>query len=222
MKALEWQRFFLEQRNRHRKNLFSVGELANVAQTTLHALNTELSRLVERGILCRYAQGLYGMPEAVSAEELVHSIDPGAYVTGFFALFRHRLVTQVPTQVTCFSNRRHNRRRDRVTPAGRLRFVRVPPRIYFKPRSGILASPEQALCDFAWLNLSDGVDPGSLVTLRNLHSLEPRKLHRVLLRYPANVSAVVAALASAAAPAQLVRAPRPFRSHTSTRGACHV
>lgn len=196
MKALDWQQFFLEQQRLHQKTLFSVAELANVAQTDLHGLNTELGRLMSRGILCRYAQGFYGMPDAVRTEELVAAIDLGAYITGLFALFRHNLVTQVPTDVTCFTNRRHNRSGERLTPAGCLRFVVVSSGIYFKPRSGVLAPAEQSLCDFVWLNVRDGINPRSLVTFRNLARLDRQRLARVTERYPGDVAQAVSKLLS--------------------------
>lgn len=120
-------------------------------------------------------------------EALVSQIDPGAYITGFYALFRQHLVTQVPIEVTCFTDRRHNRKTDRLTPAGKLRFVRVPSAIYAKPAQRIVVSGEQALCDFAWLNLRDGIEPQSLVTFRNLDSLSHRRLKQILRRYPGKV-----------------------------------
>ena len=94
MKALDWQHFFAQQRAAHGKVVFSVAELANAAQTTLHALNTELGRLLRRGLIARYAHGQYGPVQGVPPEDLVPQIDPGAYITGFFVLFRHHLVTQ--------------------------------------------------------------------------------------------------------------------------------
>jgi hypothetical protein len=184
MKTLEWQNFFAEQRARHRKVVFSVAELANVAQTTLHAVNTELGRLVHRGLVTRYAHGHYGPAQDVAPEDILPQVDPGAYITGFHALHRHQLVTQVPTEVTCFTNRRHNRRADRITPAGKLRFIRVPAAVYAKAADQVLAPPEQALCDFVWLNLRGGFEPQSLVTFRNLNAVNRRRLNQILRRYP--------------------------------------
>ncbi len=187
MKALDWQNFFAEQRASHGKMVFSVAELANAAQTSLHALNTELGRLVRRGLLARYAHGQYGPVQGVAPEDFVSQIDPGAYITGFYALFRHNLVTQAPTEVTCFTDRRHNRKTDRLNPAGKLRFIRAPSAIYAKPAKRLLVLGEQALCDFAWLNLRDGIEPQSLVTFRNFASLNRRRLERILRRYPDKV-----------------------------------
>jgi len=198
MRTLEWQSFFAEQQARHGKVVFSVAELANAAQATLHAVNTELGRLVRRGLITRYAQGRYGPTQGVAPEDVVPEVDAGAYITGFYALFRHHVVTQVPTEVTCFTGRRHNRRADRVTPAGRLRFICVPAGIYAKPADKVLAPAEQALCDFVWLSLRDGIEPRSLVTFRNLDALSRRRLSKILRRYPERVCETVARITGVA------------------------
>ena len=83
MKILDWYSFFTEQRAMHGKVVFSVVELANAVQTTLHAPNTELGRLVRRGLITRSAQGRYGLIRGVAPEDIVPEVDPGAYVTGF-------------------------------------------------------------------------------------------------------------------------------------------
>ena len=80
-----------------------------------------------------------------------------------------------------------SRKTDRLTPAGKLRFIRVPSAIYGKPAQRLVVSGEQALCDFAWLSLRDGIEPRSLVKLRNLDSLSPRRLKQMLRRYPGQV-----------------------------------
>jgi hypothetical protein len=196
MKALAWQKFFSDQRARHGKVVFSAAELANVARTSLHNLNTELGRLLDRGLIARYAQGRYGPAEGVRPEDIVAAVDPGAYLTGFYALFRHHLVTQVPAEMLCFTNRRHNRKIDRSTPTGKLRFVRVPEAIYARPVNQVLASAEQALCDFVWLNWRNGLDPRSLVTFRNMTTLHRRRLNRILRNYPPEVTDIVRKIAA--------------------------
>jgi hypothetical protein len=192
MKALDWQSFFAEQQTRSGKVIFSVAELANAAQTTAHIVNTELGRLLARGMVVRYAHGRYGPPKGVGPEAIVSAIDPGAYLTGFYGLFRHHLVTQAPTEVTCFTDRRHNRKVNRVTPAGRLRFICVPARVYAKPKNQVFAPPEQALCDFVWLNVHEGLDPQSLVIFQNLETLNLRRLNKMLQRYPEEVHRTLA------------------------------
>ena len=176
-----------------------MAELANAAQTSLHAVNTELRRLVGRGIIHRYAHGRYGPTEGVGPEDILSAVDPGAYITGFYALFRRHLVTQMPTEVTCFTHRRHNRKSDRLTPAGKLRFLCVPPSVYARPEHQVIAPAEQALCDFAWLSLRDGIDPQSLVTFQHLDTLSRRRLNKALLRYRETVRSAVGRIAGAAA-----------------------
>jgi hypothetical protein len=187
MKALDWHRFFQAQREHYGKRVFTLAELANAAGTPVRGINTEVSRLVKRGWLVRYAQGRYG-PEGAGVEDTVAMIDGSAYVTGFFALHRHGLVTQVPTEVTCITNRRYNRSRERLTPLGKLIFVCVRPRIYHRPEGGLIAPPEQALCDFVYLLRRESLAPESLVTFHNLDTLKRGTLKGVLPRYPRTVT----------------------------------
>ena len=157
------------------------------------------------GLIARYAHGRYGPTPGVNPEDVLPEVDSGAYVTGFYALFRHHLVTQAPTEVACFTDRRHNRRADRVTPAGRLRFIWVSRSIYDKPAGQALAKADQALCDFVWLSLRDGIEPRSLVTFRNLAELNWRRLDRMLRRYPEQVRKTVEELVAAGATASAGR-----------------
>lgn len=186
MKALDWLKFLENQRTQHGKVLFRVAELANVAKRSHHALNVELARLVRNGILVRHATGVYGLPGAATPEQLVAALDSGAYITGMFALHRHNLITQVPTEIMCFTNRRHNRSRQRQTPFGKLTFVCVSPRIYAKPAGGVLAPPEQAFYDFVHIAERQGLNPFSLVTFRGLDRLNPRRLARFARHYSAS------------------------------------
>ena len=79
------------------------------------------------------------------------------------------------------------RKPDRISPAGKLQISCVPGNVYSQPPEGTLAPAEQALCDFAWLSLRDGIEPQSLATFRNLHTLGRRRLDQLLRRYPENV-----------------------------------
>ena len=148
MKAVEWGRFLTEQRARYGKGVFSVTELANVADASPTVINVQLGRLVRQGVIRRWAPGRYGLPEGVTAEELACAIDGDAYVTGGYALARHGLITQQPREIECFTSRRHNRSRRRSTPLGTLVFICVSPRIHARPADGSLAPPEQAFLSF--------------------------------------------------------------------------
>ncbi len=187
MKVLEWQRFFQEQRDQHGKVLFTPTELANSDGCSGASLRVALQRLVARGVVRRYTDGRYGLPGAVSVEELVPSIDPAAYVTGMYALYRHQLVTQATSEIRCFTNRRHNRSRERTTPLGRIVFVCITGRVYEYPGSSAIAGPEQALCDFVYDCRKRGIDPRDLVTFRNIDRLDPEVLSLNFSRYPKTV-----------------------------------
>jgi hypothetical protein len=176
-----------QQRDRHGKVLFTVTELAHVAGVSPAALNVELARLRRRSILVRYTQGLYGLPDAVNVETLVSAVDSHAYVTGHYALYAHHLVTQVPTTVTCFTDRRSPRARERRTLLGRLVFVCVRSSVYAPPPERPLASVTQALCDYVYLSRLQGVRPESLLSFRDLRRLDAAELSAVLARYPLTV-----------------------------------
>lgn len=197
MKTLNWIQFLETQRRQHGKVIFRVVELANVAGRSPHALNVELARLVQKGVITRYATGVYGLPGGVTPEQLIPALDPDAYLTGMYALYRHNLITQAPNELTCFTKRRYNRSRRRPTPFGSLVFVCVSRRIYAKPVNGILASAEQALCDFTHLMRRQGVNPASLVTFQGLRKLNTRRLARLAQHYPASVGKTVRQLVSA-------------------------
>lgn len=195
MKTLEWIRFLDAQKAQHGKALFRVAELANVAGRSGGALNVELTRLVKKGVLACYSSGVYGLPGSATPEDLVATLDTGAYITGMFALYRHNLITQAPTQITCFSNRRHNRSRWRKTPLGAMEFVCVTRRIYDKPAGGAIAGPEQAFCDFVHTAKRQGLNPATLVTFRNLNRLKPKQLADIAARYPSTTRETIRRLA---------------------------
>ncbi len=194
MKARKWHQLLEEQRGAHGKTLFTVTELVHLGPVGRNALNVELSRLCGQNILVRYAHGLYGLPGAVSADDLLPAIDSHAYMTGLYALHRHGLATQIPRTITCFTDRRSPRARVRSTPVGTYEFVCVRSTVYAPPAEGILASPEQALCDFVYVCRRGGVEAAAQITFRSLQVLRARRLEAFARRYPTTVREAVARL----------------------------
>jgi hypothetical protein len=194
MKAFEWQQFLQDQRERHSKVLFTATELANADGGSTGSIRVALQRLVARGVIQRYADGRYGLPGAVRIEDLVPSLDRAAYVTGMYALYRHHIVTQRPSEIRCFTNRRHNRSRVRTTPLGRIVFVCLTSAIYAPPGDSVIAAPEQALCDFVYECRRQRLPPDALVTFRNLDGLDRNRLTAVGSRYPKTIASEVARL----------------------------
>ena len=80
MKTIDSLRCLSRQQAEDGKRVFCVTELANIADTSAAVMNVELSRLVRRGVICRYMPGTYGLPEGVAVEDLVRAIDSDAYV----------------------------------------------------------------------------------------------------------------------------------------------
>ena len=187
MKARKWQQYLETERRLHGKTVFTVTELANASGSRPHVLNVELARLCRQGIIVRYARGRYGLPETVTPETLLPQLDTHAYITGAFALHRHNLITQMPIEITCFTNRRHNRSRVRTTPVGRFTFVCVQSPVYAAPVDGVLAGPEQAVCDYVFLMRRRGISPASQVTFRGLHGLDLKALQELTSRYPKTI-----------------------------------
>ena len=194
MKTWEWQKYMDEQRRIYGKKIFSVAEMANIARMSPDSLNVELARLTKRGVLLRYARGIYGLPEGLTASELLDSMDSHAYITSVSALFHHGMITQSPSSFVCFTDRRHNRSRERKTPVGRFIFVTVKKNIYSPPADKKIAPPEQSLCDFVYLMRRKGLDPQSIVTFRNLNRLRKSLLKRTLRRYPGTVQKHVSSI----------------------------
>jgi hypothetical protein len=184
MKAIDWLKTFQKQRDEHGKVIYTLTELSNMAAQDTRSVKMAISRLVDRGILQRYANGRYGMKDYVKVEDLVSSIDSAAYVTGMYALYRHQLITQVPSEISCFTNHRHNKSRVRSTPLGRIVFVCVADPVYSYPQENGIASPEQALCDYVYVCRKRGVRPSDIVTFRNLHRLNSDRLQKRLKNYP--------------------------------------
>ena len=191
MKTLEWQKYLEKQRRSHGKTLFTATELANVAGTSLHMINVELARLRKRNVVIRYARGIYGPPGGVTPEQLMLAVDSHAYLTSASALFRYGLITQVPALFTCFTDRRHNRARLRMTPLGKILFVCVKKPVYCPPKQQTVAPPEQTLFDYVYLMRRKGVDPLSTVTFRRLETLRKSVIARIGKRYPARVETQV-------------------------------
>jgi hypothetical protein len=192
MKARDWHRYLETERKMHDKKVFTVTELANASGSTPHVLNVELHRLCKQGIVARYARGRYGLPEAVTPESLLPHLDGQAYITGAFALHRHNVITQMPLEITCFTNRRHSRSRVRTTPVGRFTFVSVQAGVYSPPAEGVLAGPEQALCDYIFLMRRRGISPASQVTFRGLSALNIAALQERASGYPKTVRQTLA------------------------------
>lgn len=110
-----------------------------------------------------------------------------AYITSHYALYGYQMVTQTPVTITCFTDRRSPRARERMTSVGRLIFVCVRSSVYLPVPEAAIAPPAQALCDYVYLSRRRGAEPESLVTFRNLERIQAGELASILGRYPVSV-----------------------------------
>lgn len=185
MTAIQWIKTLEKQCRDFNKSVFTTTELASLSGHDRHFLLVQLSRLVKKGVLIRYKRGLYGEKEQ-PVEKLIPYLDSSAYCTGQYALFKHGLITQIPTTVTCFTKRHHCR--NRTISAGPNTFE------FFKPRTAIhscpeskMASPEQAFCDYVYYCRNRGLNPSSISTFRKLSGLNKKEIDKILIHYPKTV-----------------------------------
>ncbi|MFA5042800.1 MAG: hypothetical protein WC381_08080 [Kiritimatiellia bacterium] len=197
-----------EQRRAHGKVLFTVTELANVAAVSRPVLNVELARLRRQGVIEKYAHGVYGLPNVITPAMLVAALDSHAYLTGSYVLYMHNLITQAPTRITCFTDRRSPRACERITSVGHFIFVCVRSRIYAQPAEGVVASPAQALCDFIYVTRRQGKLTKGMVTFRGLTAQAIPELDSIIARYPVTVQRQARALASGAIQLDRTKPPR--------------
>lgn len=188
MRASEWQNVLRQYRDRDGKVVFTPTELANIADHTMPVMKNTLRRLRDQGVLQQYAHGKYGLPGAVDSETLISAAYPGAYISGLYALYRHGIVTQKPQRIHVFTNRRHNVSKIRRTEFGTVVFISVRRPVYCPPGGSVLTGPEQALCDFVYLTRRQGLSAESLVSFRNLASIDWAEMARHLSRYPKSVA----------------------------------
>ncbi len=187
MKLFDWHKLLESQCSKYGKVLYTVTELAHLADCPPSVLNVELYRLLKQGVVTRYAHGVYGRPGKVDVESLIPYLDKRAYITGEYALFYHNLITQNIHRITCFTNRRHNRSRVKETPVGTFEFVTVAAPLYHMPKKGEVASPEQALLDYIYIARRQGLNVQSLVSFRQLHTLDRVRLNQLACNYPRTV-----------------------------------
>lgn len=187
MHAIEWRHILDALAAQYGKHLLTRSELANVAAAhSAQVDDKEISRLLKHGVLKRYAHGLYGLPGLNDVRLLIPLLDESAYITGRYGMFQHGLLSQVPAEITCFTQRGRNFRRRVQTAFGTVRLSCVRPPVYCQPASGVVAPPEQCLCDWLFLVLGEGRRPEGMGTFF-LGTLDDSKLWTLLNSYPASV-----------------------------------
>ena len=176
MKTLEWQSFLAEQSAKHGKLVFSVANLRMLPQRR------------SMGEHRAWASDESGASFAALRTALRSDAGSRTRNTSFRRWTRrltlrllhallHHLVTQGPTEVTSSPIAAITRSRP-DQPAGPEICPRACTRFF--QADGLGGSiREQALYDFAWLNLRDVIDSRALVTFENLGEPGPRAVEEV-------------------------------------------
>jgi len=187
MTAIQWIKLLEYQFEKYNKRAFTITELAALSGMSRASLHVKLNRFVKSGVFVRYIHGLYGLKKW-PPEQIINYFDTDAYCTGHYALFKNGFITQVPTTVTCFTNKRHmhSNRMPIESNAYILEFV-LPSIKIFDSSARPNASPERAFCDFIFLCRDRGVTPDTFVTFRKLASLDKNKIRGLLPNYPKTV-----------------------------------
>ncbi|MBN2187969.1 MAG: type IV toxin-antitoxin system AbiEi family antitoxin domain-containing protein [Chitinispirillaceae bacterium] len=185
MTGIQWVKLLEKQYREYNKPVYTVTELASLSGSARHSLLVQLSRLVKRGVLVRYKHGLYGIAQ-YPPEQVIAYLDPSAYCTGHYALYKQGFVTQIPSTVTCFTKKHHCRNRIFSAGPDRYEFFKPASRIYSHPGSG-MAPPEQAFCDYVYFCRNRGFKASSVSTFRKLSSLDKQKVEKLLAHYPKTV-----------------------------------
>jgi predicted transcriptional regulator of viral defense system len=149
---------------------FHLADLMKLGHLERDAARKAAQRLLARRLLLRVGPELYANGlRPPSLEAAACALRP-AYISLEHALFLHGVLDQAPAVVTCVTLGRPGRV---TTGLGELEFHRIAPRLYtgFEATpSGLLATPEKALLDLAYLRrLQHEREPFGEPNLENLN-----------------------------------------------------
>lgn len=164
---------------------FHLADLMKLGLLGREAARKAAQRLLARKLLLRVGPELYANGLRVPSIEATACALRPAYVSLEHALFLHGALDQAPTVVTCITPGRPGRV---TTGLGELEYHRIAPRLYTgfeRTGQGLLATPEKALLDLAYLRrLTRSRQPfGEL----NLENIDRGRLAEQALAFPATV-----------------------------------
>ncbi len=170
------------------KHIFSVPELANIADSTLSYARKQIFYLKQKGIIFPVYHGIYGYGK-INIEEVISAIDHRAYLTADTILYENNIILQKPNIITCFSSTYHGRTRIKNTTIGKIIFHKIRKNIYLFPEKTLKATSEQALLDFIYISLKKGIDPLAKVKFQksSIKKLNKKYLDQIIKKYPHSV-----------------------------------
>jgi predicted transcriptional regulator of viral defense system len=168
-----------------------VDTIAAKYELPVPSVSKALSRLADRGLLSRVAEGIYlnKLVRDSAPEDFIKLLRPNSYVSLESALSHWGLSTQSPVALTCVTTGKSKEHR---APEFTITFRTISKRLFWgfiekqtRYSSYAIAEPEKALLDWIYLSLQAGLSPN--LDEIEFKSIDKQKLVKYGRKYPGTV-----------------------------------
>lgn len=168
--------------NKIPKSYFSFADIRKVAGMEDASLKVALSRMIKRGELLRIEKGIYAKDiSKINWEQLACENYRPSYISFESALAKYNILSQRPMNLTLAAAKRSRRAK---MLDNTVIYRHIQPKLfwgYFKEDSYLIAEPEKAFLDLAYLSLNGYAkfDPEEM----NLDFLDKKKIKVYLKKF---------------------------------------
>jgi predicted transcriptional regulator of viral defense system len=168
-----------------------VDTIAAKYELPIPSVSKALSRLADRGLLSRVAEGIYlnKLVRDSAPEDFIKLLRPNSYVSLESALSHWGLSTQSPVALTCVTTGKPKEHR---APEFTITFRTISKRLFWgfiekqtRYSKYAIAEPEKALLDWIYLSLQAGLPPN--LDEIEFKSIDKQKLVKYASKYPGTV-----------------------------------
>jgi predicted transcriptional regulator of viral defense system len=168
-----------------------VDTIAAKYELPIPSVSKALSRLADRGLLSRVAEGIYlnKLVRDSAPEDFIKLLRPNSYVSLESALSHWGLSTQSPVALTCVTTGKPKEHR---APEFTITFRTISKRLFWgfiekqtRYSKYAIAEPEKALLDWIYLSLQAGLTPN--LDEIEFKSIDKQKLVKYASKYPGTV-----------------------------------
>ncbi len=168
-----------------------VDRIAAKYKLPIPSVSKALSRLADRGLLSRVAEGIYlnKLVRDSAPEDFIKLLRPNSYVSLESALSHWGLSTQSPVALTCVTTGKPKEHR---APEFTITFRTISKRLFWgfiekqtRYSKYAIAEPEKALLDWIYLSLQAGLTPN--LDEIEFKSIDKQKLVKYASKYPGTV-----------------------------------
>ena len=168
-----------------------VDTIAAKYELPIPSVSKALSRLADRGLLSRVAEGIYlnKLVRDSAPEDFIKLLRPNSYVSLESALSHWGLSTQSPVALTCVTTGKPKEHR---APEFTITFRTISKRLFWgfiekqtRYSNYAIAEPEKALLDWIYLSLQAGLTPN--LDEIEFKSIDKQKLVKYASKYPGTV-----------------------------------